>query len=102
MIIRVWRGKVKPGMHEKLERLAKEQAMPSVSAQPGLLAQYVGRPIGGNSDEFVFISIWENLAALKRFAGEKWEEAVVLPDEKPLLSKSFVHHYEAFHSATNR
>ena len=97
MIIRVFRAKVRPGKQREFERLVKEQSIPLVKRQRGVLAEYAGRPVGSNSNEFTFVSVWKDLEDLKAFAGKDWEKSVIPPDELPLLEETFVHHFELFH-----
>lgn len=96
MIIRVFRARTRPGMGETHERLVRELSMPLVGAQPGLIAFYVGRPVGGNTDEYSMVSLWEDIAALRAFAGDDWEQAVIPEPERPNLQEVHVHHYEVF------
>jgi hypothetical protein len=96
MIIRVFRCAPKPGVVDELERLAREVAAPFVDAQPGLVARYLGRGMGGTGDELLMISVWPDPDALKGMTGEDWESEVI-PDERisELIEESSVRHYEA-------
>src|SRR5215467_3198394 len=97
MIIRVFRARVRPGKLKQFERLVKTQSIPLVRKQKGVLASYAGRPVGSNSNEFTFVSVWKNLSDVKVFAGKDWEKSVIPKDELPLLSKTFIEHFELFH-----
>jgi heme-degrading monooxygenase HmoA len=79
--------------------LLRDVSIPLVAAQDGLLACYVGRPIGRNDDEFTMVSIWRDLDALRAFTGEDWESPVI-PDEREaaIIVESFAHHYDGFWS----
>ncbi len=97
MIIRVFRARVKPGKQKEFENMAKVISIPLLRGQKGLVAYYPGRPTGPKSDEFVMVTIWADLASLKAFAGEKWQEAVFpAKEERAALQEWFVHHYESF------
>lgn len=95
MIIRVFRPRVHAGMQEEFERFLRQTAMPFVSGHEGLVAQHVGRPMASSPDEFVYIAVWRDLAALRAFAGEDWTKAVVDPSEEHMLRETFLSHYEA-------
>jgi heme-degrading monooxygenase HmoA len=99
MIIRVFRARVQSGMANAFERMVQELSIPLVEAQKGLLARYSGKPVGSNADEFVMVSVWEDLASLQAFVGENWEEAIIPEEERPVLLETTVHHYESFGSA---
>ncbi len=100
MLIRVFRARVRPGKQEEFERLVKE-TIPTVRKHKGVLAVYAGRPIGSNSNEFTFVSVWRDLSDLKAFAGNDWDKAVMLPSELPLLEETFIHHFEIFNKDTH-
>jgi heme-degrading monooxygenase HmoA len=83
-------------MGETHERLMQELSMPLVEAQQGLIAFYVGRPVGSNADEYTMVSLWEDIAALRAFAGDDWEQAVIPEPHRSTLQEVHVHHYEAY------
>jgi heme-degrading monooxygenase HmoA len=94
MIIRVFRPTIHPGKEPDFESFLRETAVPLVSRQPGLIAQHVGRPRDSSSTEFVFVTVWEDVDAIRAFAGERWDEAVIAPDERHLLEHTWIGHYE--------
>jgi heme-degrading monooxygenase HmoA len=96
VIIRVFRARAKPGKADELGQLAEEVSIPFVDGQPGLVARYTGRGVGATGDEFVMISVWESLDALKHMTGENWESEV-LPDGRlaDCIEESSVQHYGA-------
>jgi hypothetical protein len=65
-----------------------------VSRQAGLLAQYVGKPRDSSSTEFLYVTVWNDVESIRAFAGERWQEAVITPDEEHLLKDSWIEHYE--------
>jgi DNA-binding response OmpR family regulator/heme-degrading monooxygenase HmoA len=94
MIIRVFRGRVQPGKQDEYERLLVHSAIPEFRSQAGLIALHIGTPTERTPDEFLVTTVWKDLAALQAFAGDRWYEAKVGPDEEKLLKQVFVHHYE--------
>lgn len=101
MIIRVFRAYVRPGMGETHEHLMREVSMPLVEAQRGLVAFYVGRPIGSSVHEYTMVSLWEDLDALRAFAGDDWEQAVIPEPQRLSLQEVHVHHYEVYGTGGN-
>ncbi len=93
MIIRVFRAKVQPGMQADYEKLLRTEAIPGLSEQPGLVALHVGTPIPQTPDEFVIISIWNDLESLLTFAGDSWLQSFVLPGEVDIVKESSVYCY---------
>ena len=95
MIIRVFRPTIHPGKEAEFESFLHDTAIPLVSQQSGLIAQHVGKPRDPSSTEFVFVTVWEDVESIKAFAGERWQEAVITPEEEDLLQDTWIGHYEA-------
>ena len=94
MIIRVFRGQVKPGMNEEFRKLLDEEAVPAFHSLSGMVAVHIGRPTEQTPDEFLVTTMWKDLDSLKEFAGERWFEAKIGETERRMLRRAFVHHYE--------
>ncbi len=94
VIIRVFRSRVKPGMHEEYERLLRDTAIPLMLAAPGLVKLHVGTPLDDPPQEFLLMSVWEDIGSLRAFFGRKWRESVVVPGEAHLVAEAIVDHYE--------
>jgi heme-degrading monooxygenase HmoA len=95
VIIRVFRPTIHPGKESEFESFLRETAVPLVSQQSGLVAQHVGRPHDRSSTEYVYVTVWEDVESIQAFAGERWQEAVIEPDEEHLLKDTWIGHYEA-------
>jgi heme-degrading monooxygenase HmoA len=95
VVIRVFRPTIHPGKEAEFEAFLREVAVPLVSRQPGIVAQHVGRPCDPSSTEFLFVTVWEDVESIRAFAGERWEEAVIAPEEEHLLKDIWIGHYEA-------
>ena len=54
------------------------------------------RPTRWAPNEFVMISVWQEEAALRAFAGEHWNQAVIPAGMEKFVSACWVHHYEQF------
>ena len=94
MIIRVFRPTIHPGKEREFEAFLRDTAVPLVSRQAGLVAQHVGRPRDPSSTEYVYVTVWEDVESIRAFAGERWQEAVIAPDEEHLLEATWIGHYE--------
>ena len=68
--------------------------MPLVSRQSGLVAQHLGGPRDPSSTEYLYVTLWEDVDSIRAFAGERWQEAVIAPDEEHLLKDTWIRHYE--------
>ena len=94
MIIRVFRPTIHAGKEAEFESFLRDTAVPLVSRQSGLVAQHVGKPRDSSSTEFVYVTVWEDVESIRAFAGERWQEAVVEPEEEDLLKGTWIGHYE--------
>ena len=94
MIIRVFRPTIHPGKEAEFEAFLQETAVPLVSQQSGLVAQHVGSPRDPSSSEYLYVTIWDDVESIRAVAGERWQEAVITPDEAHLLKDTWIGHYE--------
>ena len=94
MIIRVFRPTIHPGKESEFESFLAEVAIPLVSRQSGLVAQHVGKPRDPSSTEYLYVTVWEDVDSIRAFAGERWQEAVITPDEEHLLKETWIEHYD--------
>jgi heme-degrading monooxygenase HmoA len=94
VIIRVFRPTIHPGKESEFEAFLHDTAVPLVSRQNGLVAQHVGKPRDPSSTEYLYVTVWEDVDSVRAFAGERWQEAVITPDEEHLLTDTWIGHYD--------
>jgi heme-degrading monooxygenase HmoA len=94
MIIRVFRPTIHAGKEAEFESFLRDTAIPLVSQQSGVIAQHVGKPRDSSSTEFVYVTVWEDVESIRAFAGDRWQEAVIAPEEEHLLKDTWIGHYE--------
>jgi heme-degrading monooxygenase HmoA len=94
VIIRVFRPTIHAGKEAEFESFLRDTAIPLVSQQKGVVAQHVGRPRDSSSTEFVYVTVWEDVESIRAFVGERWQEAVIAPEEEHLLKDTWIGHYE--------
>ena len=89
MISRVWHGWTTPGNADAYEALLKEEIFVGIAARE--IAEYRGihlfRRDLGDEVEFVTVMWFDSLEAVRAFAGEAYEVAVVPPKARALLSR---------------
>lgn len=71
----------------------RETAVPLVAEQHGLIAQHVGVPLEDGGTEFVYVTVWRDIASIRSFAGENWKAAVIDPSEEHMLQETSISHY---------
>jgi quinol monooxygenase YgiN len=96
MIIRVFRAKIKADKVSDFKRMVQEQSIPWLTSTAGMLGYFAGEPIAEEEPEFVMVTLWQDLDALKEFVGENWQTPIVTADEAPLVEEMAAHHYERF------
>jgi heme-degrading monooxygenase HmoA len=90
VIARVWRGWTAPDDADAYERFLREDLFPQVRRLEGFRGAHIlRRPAPDGDVEFVTITMFESLDAVKSFAGEDYETPVIEPEAQRLLS-----HYE--------
>jgi heme-degrading monooxygenase HmoA len=94
LIIRIFRPTIHDGKEKEFESFLRDTAVPLVSQQPGLIAQHVGKPRGPSAAEYVYVTVWDDVESIRAFAGERWQEAVITPDEEDLLKETWIGHYQ--------
>jgi quinol monooxygenase YgiN len=94
MILRVFRARTHPGMDKDFEEFLTHTALPLMKKQDGCRSVVLGKTRWGGQPEFVVISQWDNVDALKRFAGAEWQSPRILPEEAHMVKQVFCDHYE--------
>jgi heme-degrading monooxygenase HmoA len=101
MIVRMWRGQAKAENADASERFVTTKVFAELPAIAGHRGAYLLKRPAGDEVEFIAVTLWESLAAIRGFAGETIERAVVEPEARAVLSSfdHFVRHFELAHAA---
>ncbi|HZO03847.1 MAG TPA: antibiotic biosynthesis monooxygenase [Burkholderiales bacterium] len=97
MIARLWRGVARDRGHaEAYLRHLNANVLPSLKTIEGHRGLRVLRRDEGARVEFLVMTLWDSMDAIRRFAGEHPERAVVEPEARAALAEydDFVRHYE--------
>ena len=88
MIIRVWHGWTSPDNADTYEALLKEEIFVGIENRriPGFNGIQLLRRNVGAEVEFVTFMRFESLAAVREFAGDDYEAAVVPPKARAVLA----------------
>jgi antibiotic biosynthesis monooxygenase (ABM) superfamily enzyme len=89
MISRIWHGWTSPENADVYEALLLEEIFAGIEGRhiPGYRGiQLLRRPVGGEV-EFITIMRFDDLEAVRLFAGEDYETAVVPPKARAVLSR---------------
>lgn len=96
LIARIWHGVTPAARLEEYTDYLYRTGVRECRATPGNRGVYVLRRIKNDRAEFTFVSLWESLDAIRRFAGEDYEKAHYYPEDRDFLLElePFVEHYD--------
>jgi heme-degrading monooxygenase HmoA len=102
MIVRMWRGQAKAANADAYERFVTTRVFTALPAIEGHRGAYLLKRAVDDEVEFIAVTLWESLAAIREFAGAEIERAVVEPEARAVLSSfdDFVRHFELAHGAS--
>jgi heme-degrading monooxygenase HmoA len=87
MISRLWRGWTTRENADAYETLLRTKILPGIHRVKGYQGAYLLRRNVPDGVEFATLTLWESLDAIRVFAGEDYEVAVISPEARKLLSK---------------
>lgn len=96
MIARIWHGITAAAKADAYLDYLNQTGVPDYQATAGNQGVYVLRRIEGDVAHFTFISFWDSMAAIEKFAGSEPEKARYYPEDKEFLLEfePTVTHYE--------
>jgi len=96
MIARIWRGAVKTDDADEYAQYIRDTGFAEYGRTPGNRGAWMLRRDDGEQTEFITLSMWESRDAIRAFAGEDIEAAVLYPEDERYLidGRSSVTHYE--------
>jgi hypothetical protein len=94
VLIRLFRGVIREGAHERLLRELHDQILPRLDAHPGVVSATLAVPLeGGTPHEYLLETQWLGVEDLIRFAGDRWRTPRVEPGEEECLVSVSAHHF---------
>ena len=97
MIARIWQARTRPGMGKAYNEYLKETGLKEYQATEGLKKVLVLTREVGDQTEYVLVTLWEDMDAVRRFAGPEPEKAVYYPEDDRYFPeqerKPYVAHY---------
>lgn len=89
MIARIWHGWTNPGNADAYETLLREEILPGIAARgiDGYRGAHLLRDDFDDESEFVTILWFDSMEAVREFAGEAQETAVVPEEARRLLER---------------
>jgi heme-degrading monooxygenase HmoA len=85
MIARVWRGRSAPTNADAYGAFLRRTAFPDYGGVEGNKGWILLRRDTPNAVEFAFVSFWESMDAVRRYAGPDPERPKYYPEDKAFL-----------------
>jgi heme-degrading monooxygenase HmoA len=79
MIIREWRGRARPSDAEAYPKHFRQNVIPELRHVPGFIGAQLSRRRLDDKIEFLVLTRWQSMEAIRAFAGMDAEKAVVEP-----------------------
>jgi heme-degrading monooxygenase HmoA len=96
VVARIWRGAVRRQDGDAYAEYVRETGVADYERTPGNRGVFMLRRDLDETTEFVLVTLWDSLEAVKAFAGEDYETAVFYPeDDRFLVERDLTaSHYE--------
>lgn len=96
MITRMWRGWTRATEADRYERHYRSEVMETLRQVPGFRGARLLRRTVGEETEFVSLTLFDDLDAVRSFAGPDYDTAVVAGEAREVLIRfdERVSHYE--------
>jgi heme-degrading monooxygenase HmoA len=96
MVARIWRGAARAADADAYAEYMRRTGIAGYRSTPGNRGAWMLRRNVGDKTEFVMLTLWDSVDAVKAFAGEDYERAVFYPeDDRYLIERDLTSaHYE--------
>jgi heme-degrading monooxygenase HmoA len=101
MIIREWRGRARRSQADAYPRHFRERVISELREVPGFMGAQLSRRDVDGGVEFLVLTQWQSMDAIRGFAGTEVDTAVVEPGAAAALVEfdERVRHYEVVETA---
>ena len=101
MIIRIWRGLCTGENADAYERHVTQRVFPALGQIRGHRGAYLLRRQADGRTEFLAVTAWDSMDAVREFTGPDPDVAVVEPEARAVLADfdRFVRHYDLVHAS---
>lgn len=96
MITRIFRVRIVDALKHEFEEKFASISIDAVNSNKGFISVTVLKPTEWAPNEYSMISKWEDESALKAFAGENWNNAVIPLGMEKFVIDCWVHHYKSW------
>jgi heme-degrading monooxygenase HmoA len=96
MIARIWRGATSASDADAYAEYIRDTGLAEYRETEGNRGAWLLKRIDGDRAEFVALTFWDDMEAIRRFAGDEPERAVYYPEDERFLveREDTVAHFE--------
>ncbi len=98
MIARIWQGRTRPGMGQAYYHYLEQTGLEEYRKTEGFREVLVLRREMGDETEYVLVTLWDSMEAIRGFAGPEPERAVYYPEDIRYFPEQelgpYVRHYD--------
>ena len=98
MIARIWQGRTRPGMGKAYYNYLEQTGLKEYRETEGLREVLVLRREIEDETEYVLVTLWDSMEAIRGFAGPEPERAVYYPEDIRYFPEQelapYVKHYD--------
>jgi heme-degrading monooxygenase HmoA len=87
MIVRLWRGQATRDNADAYHAHVTQNVFPALTEMDGHKGSYLLKREVAERVEFLAVTLWESLEAVRQFAGDDMDEAVVEPEARAVLAE---------------
>jgi hypothetical protein len=100
MIARLWHGYTNSTNAPVYEQMLLTDILPGIHRVKGYRGCYLLQRKTGDEVEFITVTLWDSLDAVRQFAGPDYTKAVIVPEAEALMTRHDAEsvHYECIHS----
>jgi len=85
MIVRLWHGRVPTEKAQRYREFLNARAIPDYRSVPGNVSVRILERLDGEITHFVTMTFWDDMAAIRAFAGEDVRTAKYYPEDRQFL-----------------
>lgn len=87
MIARLWHGYTRRENADAYEKLLQTTILPGIHRVAGYRGAWLLRRDAGSEVEFITLTLWESINAVREFAGAEGTHAVIPAEARKLLAR---------------
>ena len=93
-VFRIFEVRAEPGQARLLRQKLSETSIAVVKDHPGNLGYFFGHSLSSDEHDLVFISVWQDLEAVKSRFGDAWQQSFLPAGYEEIIESCSIRHVE--------